>query len=182
MLKKRILSIVLALTMLMVPGAYAAQPAKDDMRGVWVASVHNIDFPSEQGMTADKLKVEADTELDNIAAMGLNTVFLQVRSSADALYPSELFPWSRYVSGTAGQAPDGSFDVLGYWVTAAHERGLQLHAWINPYRITIDGEDERNPGFQSGQAAPGVGSQVQRQLLLRSRYSGGAAACRRRCG
>ena len=97
MLKKRILSIVLALTMLMVPGAYAAQPAKDDMRGVWVASVHNIDFPSEQGMTADQLKAEADTELDNIAAMGLNTVFLQVRPSADALYPSELFPWSRYV-------------------------------------------------------------------------------------
>mgnify|MGYP002546842226 CR=1 FL=1 len=56
MLKKRILSIVLALTMLMVPGAYAAQPAKDDMHGVWVASVHNIDFPSEQGMTADQLK------------------------------------------------------------------------------------------------------------------------------
>ena len=56
MLKKRILSIVLALTMLMVPGAYAAQPAKDDMRGVWVASVHNIDFPSEQGMTADQRK------------------------------------------------------------------------------------------------------------------------------
>lgn len=144
MLKKRILSIVLALTMLMVPGAYAAQPAKDDMRGVWVASVHNIDFPSERGMTADQLKAEADTELDNIAAMGLNTVFLQVRPSADALYPSELFPWSRYVSGTTGQAPDGSFDVLGYWVTAAHERGLQLHAWINPYRITIDGEDEWN--------------------------------------
>ena len=79
MLKKRILSIVLALTMLMVPGAYAAQPAKDDMHGVWVASVHNIDFPSEQGMTADQLKAEADTELDNIAAMGLNTVFLQMR-------------------------------------------------------------------------------------------------------
>ena len=78
MLKKRILSIVLVLTMLMVPGAYAAQPAKDNMRGVWVASVHNIDFPSEQGMTADQLKAEADTELDNIAAMGLNTVFLQV--------------------------------------------------------------------------------------------------------
>ena len=88
MLKKRILSIVLALTMLMVPGAYAAQPAKDDMRGVWVASVHNIDFPSEQGMTTDQLKAEADTELDNIAAMGLNTVFLQVRPSADAFHSS----------------------------------------------------------------------------------------------
>ena len=92
MLKKRILSIVLVLTMLMIPGAYAAQPAKDNMHGVWVASVHNIDFPSEQGMTADQLKAEADTELDNIAAMGLNTVFFQVRPSADALYPSELFP------------------------------------------------------------------------------------------
>ena len=124
MLKKRILSIVLALTMLMVPGAYAAQPAKDDMRGVWVASVHNIDFPSEQGMTADQLKAEADTELDNIAAMGLNTVFLQVRPSADALYPSDLFPWSRYVSGTAGQAPDGSFDWAASgkypWISAAN--------------------------------------------------------------
>ena len=142
MLKKRILSIVLALTMLMVPGAYAAQPAKDDMRGVWVASVHNIDFPSEQGMTADQLKAEADTELDNIAAMGLNTVFLQVRPSADALYPSDLFPWSRYVSGTCGAAPDGDFDVLAYWVEGAHKRGLQLHAWVNPYRITKDGKDE----------------------------------------
>ena len=88
MLKKRILSIVLALTMLMVPGAYAAQPAKDDMRGVWVASVHNIDFPSEQGMTADQLKAEADTELDNIAAMGLNTVFLQVRPQMRCIRPS----------------------------------------------------------------------------------------------
>ena len=144
MLKKRILAIVLALTMLMVPGAYAAQPARDNMRGVWVATVHNIDYPSAQGMTADRLKAEADTALDNIAAMGLNTVFLQVRPSADAIYPSALFPWSRYVSGTTGQAPDGSFDVLDYWVTAAHERGLQLHAWINPYRLTLDGEEEWN--------------------------------------
>ena len=144
MRKKRILSLVLALVLLMVPSAYAAQPAQDNMRGVWVASVHNIDYPSAQGLTADQLKTEADTALDNIAAMGLNTVFLQVRPSADALYPSEIFPWSRYVSGTTGQAPDGNFDVLGYWVTAAHERGLQLHAWINPYRITRGGEDEWN--------------------------------------
>lgn len=141
MLKRRILSVILVLAML-VPAAYAAQPAQDGMRGVWVSSVANIDYPSQQGLSADQLKSEADTILNNIAAMGLNTVFLQVRPSADALYQSALFPWSRYVSGTAGQAPDGDFDVLAYWVEGAHSRGLQLHAWLNPYRITRDGKKE----------------------------------------
>lgn len=143
MLKRRILSVILVLAML-VPAAYAAQPAQDGMRGVWVSSVANIDYPSQQGLSADQLKSEADTILNNIAAMGLNTVFLQVRPSADALYQSALFPWSRYVSGTTGQAPDGDFDVLAYWVEGAHSRGLQLHAWLNPYRITRDGKEELN--------------------------------------
>ena len=141
MLKRRILSVILVLAML-VPAAYAAQPAQDGMRGVWVSSVANIDYPSQQGLSADQLKSEADTILNNIAAMGLNTVFLQVHPSADALYQSALFPWSRYVSGTTGQAPDGDFDVLAYWVEGAHSRGLQLHAWLNPYRITRDGKEE----------------------------------------
>lgn len=141
MLKRRMLSVILILTMLL-PVAYAAQPAQDGMRGVWVATVANIDYPSRQGLTADELKSEADTILDNIAAMGLNTVFFQVRPSADALYQSDIFPWSCYVSGTAGQAPDQDFDVLSYWVEAAHSRGLQLHAWLNPYRITRSGQEE----------------------------------------
>lgn len=141
MLKRRILSVILVLAML-IPAAYAAQPAQDGMRGVWVSSVANIDYPSQQGLSADQLKSEADTILNNIASMGLNTVFLQVRPSADALYQSALFPWSRYVSGTAGQAPDGDFDVLAYWVEGAHSRSLQLHAWLNPYRITRDGKEE----------------------------------------
>lgn len=141
MLKQRILSIVLVLT-LIFSSAGAVQTAQDGMRGVWVSTIYNIDYPSAQGLSADALKSEADTILDNIAAMGLNTVFLQVRPSADALYPSEIFPWSRYISGTVGQAPDGDFDVLAYWVEGAHSRGLQLHAWINPYRITKDGQSE----------------------------------------
>lgn len=141
MLKQRVLSIVLILTLLF-SSASAVQTAQDGMRGVWVSTVYNIDYPSAQGLSADTLKSEADTILDNIAAIGLNTVFLQVRPSADALYPSEIFPWSRYVSGTTGQAPDGDFDVLAYWVNGAHNRGLQLHAWINPYRITKDGQSE----------------------------------------
>lgn len=141
MLKQRIFSIVLVFT-LIFSSAGAVQTAQDGMRGVWVSTIYNIDYPSAQGLSADALKSEADATLDNIAAMGLNTVFLQVRPSADALYPSEIFPWSRYISGTVGQAPDGDFDVLAYWVESAHSRGLQLHAWINPYRITKDGESE----------------------------------------
>ena len=117
---------------MMLPAAYAAQPAQDGMRGVWVSTVYNIDYPSAQGLSADQLKSEADTTLDNIKAMGLNTVFLQVRPSADAIYPSSLFPWSRYISGTAGQAPDQDFDVLAYWVSAAHSRGLQAACLDQP--------------------------------------------------
>nr|WP_297274144.1 family 10 glycosylhydrolase [uncultured Agathobaculum sp.] len=141
MLKQRIFSIVLVFTLLF-SCAGAVQTAQDGMRGVWVSTIYNIDYPSAQGLSADALKSEADTILDNIAAMGLNTVFLQVRPSADAIYPSEIFPWSRYISGTVGQAPDSDFDVLAYWVDGAHSRGLQLHAWLNPYRITKDGQSE----------------------------------------
>lgn len=138
----RILAILLVLTLLLPSAGATQQPAQDGMRGVWVSTVYNIDYPSAQGLTADQLRSEADTILDNIAQMGLNTVFLQVRPSADALYDSDIFPASRYVSGTVGQAPDGDFDVLAYWVEAAHSRGLQLHAWLNPYRITKDGQSE----------------------------------------
>lgn len=138
----RILAILLVLTLLLPSAGATQQPAQDGMRGVWVSTVYNIDYPSAQGLTADQLRSEADTMLDNIAQMGLNTVFLQVRPSADALYDSDIFPASRYVSGTVGQAPDGDFDVLAYWVEAAHARGLQLHAWLNPYRITKDGQSE----------------------------------------
>ena len=141
MLKQRIFSIVLVFTLLF-SCAGAVQTAQDGMRGVWVSTIYNIDYPSAQGLSADALKSGADTILDNIAAMGLNTVFLQVRPSADAIYPSEIFPWSRYISGTVGQAPDSDFDVLAYWVDGAHNRGLQLHAWLNPYRITKDGQSE----------------------------------------
>ena len=141
MLHKRILSILLLLSLLL-PAASAAPTETSEMRGVWVASVYNIDYPTKQGMTAEALRREADTMLDNITAMGLNTVFLQVRPSADALYTSTLFPWSRYVSGAAGSAPDGGFDPLAYWIEGAHRRGLELHAWLNPYRITKQGKSE----------------------------------------
>ncbi len=116
----------------------------DDMRGIWVSTVMNLDYPSVKTTDAATLKAEADKILDNIKAMNMNTVFLQVRPCGDAFYKSDIFPWSSYISGTQGVAPAGGFDPLEYWVSAAHARGLELHAWINPYRITRGGDTEWN--------------------------------------
>ncbi len=107
-----------------------------DLRGVWVSSVVNIDYPSKPSTDPETLKSEALAILDKTADMGLNAVFLQVRPTADALYASKYFPWSKYLTGAQGTAPASGFDPLGFWVEEAHKRGLELHAWINPYRIT----------------------------------------------
>lgn len=141
MLKKRIISMLLLISM-MIPFSFATEMPKEGMRGVWIATVYNIDYPSKSTLTTEQLKAEADEILNNVAEMGLNTVFFQVRPSADALYQSDIFPWSRYLTATAGTAPTDGFDPLAYWIEGAHKRGLQLHAWINPYRITKEGKTE----------------------------------------
>lgn len=133
----RLLALVLVCVLSLMTAASAAAPtASEEMRGVWVSSVYNLDYPASPTADPDRLRDEADEILDNVARWGLNAVFLQVRPSADALYPSDVFPWSKYLTGTAGQAPQDGFDPLEYWVEGAHRRGLELHAWINPYRIT----------------------------------------------
>lgn len=104
-------------------------------RGVWVATAYSIDYPAQPTTDADTLRAECRTALDRIAASGANTVYFQVRPSCDALYCSQLFPWSRYLTGTCGTAPSDSFDPLAYWVEQAHARNLRLEAWVNPYRI-----------------------------------------------
>ncbi len=141
MLKKQVISFIILLSVLLSGSTAMAAPDTDGMKGVWVASVYNIDYPSSKGLSAEQLKAEADEVLDNVASMKLNAVFFQVRPAADALYRSSYFPWSSYVSGTTGQAPPDDFDVLQYWVTAAHSRGLELHAWINPYRAAVSKDD-----------------------------------------
>lgn len=106
------------------------------MRGVWVSTVYNLDYPTQPTTSPEALKAQVDQILDNVVKMGMNAVILQVRPSADALYPSSIFPWSKYVTGNQNTAPADGFDPLQYWVTKAHEKGVELHAWINPYRIT----------------------------------------------
>ena len=142
----RLLALVLACVLTLVTPAFAAgtPSASEEMRGVWVSSVYNLDYPSPPTTDPDKLKAEADEILDNCVKWGLNAVFLQVRPSGDALYKSDLFPWSKYLTGSVGTAPQDGFDPLEYWVEAAHKRGLELHAWINPYRITRGKDTEWN--------------------------------------
>lgn len=120
----------------------SAEKGTKPFRGVWVSTVYNLDYPSKQTTSVSVLKQEADRILDGCVEMGMTAVFLQVRPSSDALYPSSIYPWSRYLTGTQGLAPEAGFDPLAYWVSEAHKRGLELHAWINPYRITRSKESE----------------------------------------
>lgn len=112
---------------------YAAEP---DFRAMWVSTVYNLDYPSQQGLSAGELAKEADGLLDLAEHCGLNALILQVRPCADSLYPSEIFPWSEYLSGTQGTAPADGFDPLGYFIEKGHARGIEIHAWCNPYRVT----------------------------------------------
>ncbi|MBQ2613908.1 MAG: family 10 glycosylhydrolase [Clostridia bacterium] len=124
-----------------LPQANTASASNEELRGIWVSTVSNIDYPSKPTTNAKTLKNELLTIFDNCQSMGLNAVFFQVRPAGDALYQSEIFPWSRYLTGTQGKAPENGFDPLAFAVEEAHKRGLQLHAWINPYRITASKSD-----------------------------------------
>ena len=124
---------LLAVGMLFLPvsKAYAGpvsggSPGSGEMRGVWVS------YLDWNGWAKDEAgyKKAMDQTLDLCVQKGLNAVFLQVRPDGDAMYPSQYFPWSKFASGKQGKNP--GYDPLAYAVQAAHQRGLQLHAWINP--------------------------------------------------
>jgi uncharacterized lipoprotein YddW (UPF0748 family) len=110
---------------------------KREFRGVWVATVGNIDWPSRKGLSTQQQQDEMRAILDQCVAVHLNAVVFQVRTMADALYASDLEPWSEFLTGTLGQAPDPSYDPLEFAVREAHARGLELHAWLNPYRAKV---------------------------------------------
>ncbi|HWR94679.1 MAG TPA: family 10 glycosylhydrolase [Flavobacterium sp.] len=108
---------------------------KRDLRGVFVASVFNLDWPTNKTATPAVQQAELLVILDNLKTNGYNTVFLQVRSEGDAIYPSIIEPWTQWLTGTQGLAPNPIWDPLAFAVTEAHNRGLELHAWLNPYRV-----------------------------------------------
>ena len=118
------------------PRAQPAVSTEDSMRGLWVTTVINLDWPSRSGLSVAQMIAEADRILDRAAEIGINAIFLQVRPAGDAIYRSNIFPWSKYLTGTQGVAPAGNWDPLQHWIDGAHRRGMELHAWINPYRVT----------------------------------------------
>jgi uncharacterized lipoprotein YddW (UPF0748 family) len=115
-----------------VPGD--APVIRREFRGVWVAAVGNLDWPSRPGLPVDLQRRELLAMLDRAVELGLNAVILQVRPSGDALYPSALEPWSEYLTGQMGRAPEPYYDPLAFAIGEAHRRGLELHAWFNPFR------------------------------------------------
>ncbi|MBO1331727.1 family 10 glycosylhydrolase [Streptomyces sp. VRA16 Mangrove soil] len=104
-----------------------------ELRGMWLATVAGRDWPSKAGLTAAEQRAELLAHLDTAVRRRLNTVVFQVRPTADALWPSPYEPWSEVLTGTQGKDP--GWDPLGTAVTEAHRRGLELHAWFNPYRV-----------------------------------------------
>lgn len=103
-----------------------------DFRGAWIASVHNINFPSESGLSPEAQKAQIVRLLDTAKRNGLNAVMFQVRPESDALYQSSLEPWSRFLTGTQGASP--GYDPLAFIIAEGKKRGIGVHAWINPYR------------------------------------------------
>ena len=113
-----------------------------EFRAAWVACIYNIDWPSKKGLSAASQQAEARAILDKLASLKMNAVILQVRPAADALYSSSLEPWASWLSGTMGRSP--GYDPLDYWVKQAHARGIEVHAWFNPFRALSNTSQSRS--------------------------------------
>ena len=105
-----------------------------EFRAAWVATVGNIDWPSKPNLTPEQQRAEMTAILDKAADLHLNAIILQVRTSFDAFYSSDYEPWSEYLTGKQGVPPSPFYDPLSTWIAEAHRRGIELHAWFNPYR------------------------------------------------
>jgi len=112
--------------------------SKPEFRGVWIATVDNIDWPSKGNYNSDSQKVEFMRLLDMHQRNGLNAIVAQVRPCTDAFYPSPYEPWSEWLTGKQGQPPFPYYDPLEFMVTETHKRGMEFHAWMNPYRAEFN--------------------------------------------
>src|SRR5437016_783844 len=108
-----------------------------EFRAIWVATVNNLDWPSRPELSTAEQQQELLAILDRAAALKMNAIVFQVRPEADALYESKYEPWSRYLTGRQGRAPSPVWDPLKFAVDESHKRGLEVHAWVNPYRAAF---------------------------------------------
>jgi uncharacterized lipoprotein YddW (UPF0748 family) len=117
---------------LLIGSTIPATAAENEFRGAWVSTVYNLDWPSRAGLPAETQKAQLRAILDKAAQLHLNAILLQVRPAGDALYASRYEPWSQFLTGQQGRSP--AYDPLAFAIAEAHARGIELHAWINPFR------------------------------------------------
>ncbi len=116
------------------PASYQAPPTPREFRAAWVATVGNSTWPTRRDLSVAEQQKEVIDILDRAFALRLNTIIFQVRTQCDALYDSKLEPWSEFLTGAEGKPPEPFYDPLALWIEESHKRGLELHAWFNPYR------------------------------------------------
>ncbi|GAA5060772.1 uncharacterized lipoprotein YddW (UPF0748 family) [Thermocatellispora tengchongensis] len=126
---------------------------KRQLRGVWIATTTNIDWPSRPGLSPARQQAEYVRILDSAVKRGLNAVFVQVRPASDALYKSPYEPWSKFLTGKAGKDP--GWDPLPFLISEAHKRGLEFHAWFNPYRAAYESSVSELPASHPARQHPG---------------------------
>ncbi|MEW9554286.1 glycoside hydrolase family 10 protein [Nonomuraea sp. NPDC050783] len=138
-------------------GAAACEPdaryPKRQLRGVWIATTMNIDWPAKPGLSQARQKADYVKILDAAVARRLNAVFVQVRPASDAIYKSSLEPWSKFLTGTAGKDP--GWDPLPFLIDEAHKRNLEFHAWFNPYRAAYESDVSQLPANHPARRHPG---------------------------
>lgn len=132
---KRVLYFVSALLLFSCAGT---KPPVQEFRGVWIATVANIDWPKNPGDDVEQKKKDFRDILDFYQTMNFNAAIVQVRTAGDALYDTDLAPWSAYLSGVQGEAPKEFESPLHWMIEETHKRGMEFHAWLNPYRATFD--------------------------------------------
>ena len=122
----------------------AQVPSKREFRGVWIATVENIDWPSEKNLSTEDQKKELIKIFDLYKSLNLNAVIFQIRPAADAFYNSKHEPWSFWLTGYGGNRPNPYYDPLAFAIEEAHKRGMEFHAWLNPYRAIINIKELKN--------------------------------------
>lgn len=116
-------------------GTYSQQK-KREMRAVWIATVANIDWPSQRTLTSKMQREEMRAMLDKLQKNNINAIVMQIRPTADSFYPSPLEPWSHWLTGKQGEKPNTFYDPLQFIIDEAHKRCIDVHVWLNPYRVT----------------------------------------------
>lgn len=130
----------------LAPLSYQMPEMPREFRGVWIATVANIDWPISPDDPYEKQKRDFLEILDYYKSLNFNAVIVQVRTAGDAFFPSNLAPWSKYLTGKQGKAPNTNENPLTWMIHESHARGMEFHAWLNPYRATMDLKtDELSP-------------------------------------